>query len=80
MLLGEASGITLNKTGENGTYCLERMTREGMVFFFFHRELCQSGSRRHLASIENRLCSVGEKKAIRKDRIEDRSLNYRQVG
>lgn len=31
-------------------------------------------------SIENRLWSVGEKRAVRKDRVEDRSLDCRQVG
>jgi hypothetical protein len=32
------------------------------------------------ASSENRLWSFGEKRAIKTNRIEDRSLNFRQVG
>jgi hypothetical protein len=41
-----------------------------------NRELCQ----RVEASNENRLWSVGEKRAIKMNRMEDRSLNCRQVG
>lgn len=41
-----------------------------------NKELCQ----RVEAYTENRLWSVGEKRAMRKDRIDDRILNCRQVG